>query len=242
VAKRGGAVVSPVASTRDEINPSSKEIADIIGEITAPAPAQSDGIGQVSGAATELERMTQQNAALVGQAAAAASSLEDRATRPAEVVGHHAPRAHAGALSRARRGTARHGRMVAMSSAIVALALVVADYDEAIAWYSRALGFTLLEDRPMGGGKRWVRMAPPGGEGCALLLAKAVNDEQASRVGNQTGGRVFLFLHTTDFDAEVARLQAAGARFTESPRNEAYGRVVVFLDLYGNKWDLIQPA
>ena len=129
-----------------------------------------------------------------------------------------------------------------MSAAIVALALVVADYDEAIAWYSRALGLDLLEDRDMGGGKRWVRMAPPGGGGAALLLAKAVNEEQASRIGNQSGGRVFLFLYTSDFEGDVARMQAAGVRFAEAPRDEAYGRVVVFFDLYGNKWDLIQPA
>jgi len=129
-----------------------------------------------------------------------------------------------------------------VSAAIVALALVVADYDEAIAWYSRALGLDLLEDRDMGGGKRWVRMAPPGGGGAALLLAKAANEEQASRIGNQSGGRVFLFLYTSDFEGDVARMQAAGVRFAEAPRDEAYGRVVVFFDLYGNKWDLIQPA
>jgi catechol 2,3-dioxygenase-like lactoylglutathione lyase family enzyme len=121
------------------------------------------------------------------------------------------------------------------------IALLVADYDEAIRFYTKALGFELLEDRPMGGGKRWVRVAPAGG-GAALLLAKAVNDEQVSRIGNQTGGRVFLFLHTDDFDGTVARLQAHGGQLTEVPRHEAYGRVVVFLDLYGNRWDLIEPA
>lgn len=124
------------------------------------------------------------------------------------------------------------------------VALLVADYDEAIRFYTQALGFELLEDRPMGAGKRWVRVAPAGagGGGAALLLAKATNDEQASRIGNQTGGRVFLFLHTDDFDGTVERLQAHGGRLTETPRHEAYGRVVVFLDLYGNKWDLIEPA
>jgi predicted enzyme related to lactoylglutathione lyase len=127
-------------------------------------------------------------------------------------------------------------------SAIVNIALVVPDYDEAIAFYRDALHFELLEDKPMGPGKRWVRMAPPGGQGAALLLAKAANPEQASRVGNQTGGRVFLFLHTDDFDATVARLPAHGGKLTEAVRHEAYGRVVVFLDLYGNKWDLIEPA
>lgn len=129
-----------------------------------------------------------------------------------------------------------------MNSAIVNIALVVPDYDEAIAFYRDALHFELLEDRPMSPGKRWVRMAPPGGQGAALLLAKAANAEQAARVGNQTGGRVFLFLHTDDFDATVARLPAHGGHLTEAVRHEAYGRVVVFLDRYGNKWDLIEPA
>jgi len=129
-----------------------------------------------------------------------------------------------------------------MSAVIAAIALVVADYDEAIDFYTRALRFTLLEDTPMGPAKRWVRLAPPGGQGAALLLAKAANDEQASRVGNQAGGRVFLFLHTDDFDADVAHMRAHGVKFAEEPRNEAYGRVVVFSDLYGNKWDLIQPV
>ena len=126
-------------------------------------------------------------------------------------------------------------------SAIVNVAVLVRDYDEAIAFYRDALGFELLEDKPMGAGKRWVRMAPPGG-GVALLLAKAANEEQASRIGNQTGGRVFLFLHTDDFDRTVERVRALGGRLTEAVRHEAYGRVVVLLDLYGNKWDLIEPA
>jgi predicted enzyme related to lactoylglutathione lyase len=128
-----------------------------------------------------------------------------------------------------------------MSSHIASVALVVPDYDEAISFYRDALHFQLLEDKPMGAGKRWVRMAPPGG-GVALLLAKATNEEQASRIGNQTGGRVFLFLHTSDFDGTVTRVVAHGGRLTEAVRHEAYGRVVVFLDLYGNRWDLIEPA
>jgi predicted enzyme related to lactoylglutathione lyase len=126
-------------------------------------------------------------------------------------------------------------------SSIATVALVVPDYDAAISFYRDALGFDLLEDLAMGAGKRWVRMAPPGGQGAALLLAKAANAEQASRIGNQTGGRVFLFLHTDDFDATVARLPAHGGQLTEAVRNEAYGRVVVFLDCFGNKWDLIEP-
>lgn len=127
-----------------------------------------------------------------------------------------------------------------MPDTLAAIALLVHDYDEAIAFYTQAMGFELLEDTDMGGGKRWVRVAPPGG-GSALLLARAVTPQQSAAVGNQSGGRVFLFLHTCDFDADLARLQAHGARLTEAPREEAYGRVVVFLDLYGNKWDLIQP-
>jgi catechol 2,3-dioxygenase-like lactoylglutathione lyase family enzyme len=127
-------------------------------------------------------------------------------------------------------------------SAIVNVALLVRDYDEAIAFYRDALGFELLDDTPMGPGKRWVRLAPPGGQGAALLLAKAVDEAQASQVGHQSGGRVFLFLQSDDFDATIERLQSRGGRLTEPVRQEAYGRVVVFLDLYGNKWDLIEPA
>ena len=127
-------------------------------------------------------------------------------------------------------------------SAIVNVSLLVRDYDEAINFYRDALGFELLEDKPMGAAKRWVRLAPPGGQGAAILLAKAANDEQATHIGNQTGGRVFLFLHTDDFDGTVERVQALGGRLTEAVRHEVYGRVVVLLDLYGNKWDLIEPA
>ena len=125
---------------------------------------------------------------------------------------------------------------------ITTIALVVRDYDEAIAFFTQSLRFTLLEDTPMGGGKRWVRVAPgDGNRGAALLLAKAASPEQESRVGNQTGGRVFLFLQTDDFWGDYQHMQAHGVRFTEPPREEPYGTVVVFLDLYGNKWDLIQP-
>jgi catechol 2,3-dioxygenase-like lactoylglutathione lyase family enzyme len=125
---------------------------------------------------------------------------------------------------------------------IAALTLVVRDYDEAIAWYTRALGFTLLEDTPLGEGKRWVRVGAPGSRGPALLLARAVNFEQESRIGNQTGGRVFLLLHTPDFYTDYYRMQREGVRFVEQPRQESFGMVVVFEDLYGNKWDLVQPA
>ncbi len=130
-----------------------------------------------------------------------------------------------------------------MANAITALTLVVRDYDEAIDYYTRALRFTLLEDTPLGDGKRWVRVAPSMGvAGAALLLAQAASPEQAARIGDQTGGRVFLFLHTRDFWDDYRHMQAHGVHFLEQPRNEAYGLVVVFQDLYGNKWDLIQPA
>jgi uncharacterized glyoxalase superfamily protein PhnB len=98
-----------------------------------------------------------------------------------------------------------------------------------------------LEDTRMSDTKRWVVVAPPGSTGCTLLLAKAANDAQKAAVGNQTGGRVFLFLHTDDFDRDYNQMQEAGIEFIESPRQEAYGKVVVFADLYGNRWDLIEP-
>ncbi|WP_201315048.1 VOC family protein [Dyella sp. EPa41] len=125
---------------------------------------------------------------------------------------------------------------------IGSIALVVADYDEAIAWYTTVLGFRLLEDTDMGAGKRWVVVAPPGATETRLLLAKASGPEQAARVGDQTGGRVFLLLHTDDFWRDYERMRAAGAEFCEEPRAESYGTVVVFKDLYGNKWDLLQLA
>ena len=131
-----------------------------------------------------------------------------------------------------------------MSSRIALTALLLRDYDEAIRLFTRALGFTLLEDSPSGPGKRWVRIAPAGGAGGELLLARAATPEQERAIGNQSGGRVFLFLETDDFARDYARMRAEGVRFTEEPRQEPYGSVVVFLDLYGNKWDLIgrKPA
>lgn len=126
-----------------------------------------------------------------------------------------------------------------MQRSIVSLALVVREYDEAIAFFTEVMRFRLLEDSPRGPGKRWVVVAPAGG-GAALVLARAATPEQAACIGNQTGGRVFLFLETGDFDDDYRHLAAHGVRFTEAPRDEDYGRVVVFLDLYGNKWDLIQ--
>jgi catechol 2,3-dioxygenase-like lactoylglutathione lyase family enzyme len=128
-----------------------------------------------------------------------------------------------------------------MMQYLSALALLVADYDEAIAWYTRILGFELIEDTQMGNDKRWVLLAPPGSSETRLLLARARGEEQLSRVGNQTGGRVFLLLHTDDFQRDWQRMRAAGVHFREEPRHEAYGTVAVFEDLYGNAWDLLEP-
>jgi catechol 2,3-dioxygenase-like lactoylglutathione lyase family enzyme len=125
-------------------------------------------------------------------------------------------------------------------SSIRMVSLVVRDYDEAIAFYVEALGFELVEDSDLGQGKRWVVVAPPGSQGIGLLLAQAANPAQDARVGDQTGGRVFLFLDTDDFDRDHTRMRAAGVTFIESPRVESYGTVAVFEDLYGNRWDLVQ--
>lgn len=121
------------------------------------------------------------------------------------------------------------------------LTLLVRDYDEAVDFYTRALGFTILEDTDLGGGKRWVRVAPRGSTGTALLLAKASNAAQLARVGDQTGGRVFLFIETDNFQRGYDSMRARGVRFLEPPRHEPYGIVAVFEDLYGNRFDLIQP-
>ena len=128
-----------------------------------------------------------------------------------------------------------------MSQTLALTALVVRDYDEAIGFYVQTLGFDLTSDRDMGGGKRWVVVTPPGSQG-GLLLAKAASPEQAARIGDQTGGRVGFFLHTDDFDRDHARMSAAGVKFLEAPRREPYATVAVFEDLYGNRWDLLQPA
>jgi catechol 2,3-dioxygenase-like lactoylglutathione lyase family enzyme len=119
--------------------------------------------------------------------------------------------------------------------------VVVSDYDEAIDYYIRVLGFMLREDTPMGEGKRWVVVSPSGNAGPGLLLARAANDRQRQAVGAQTGGRVFLFLHTDDFERDYAAYKQRGVSFVEQPRQESYGRVVVFTDLYGNCWDLVEP-
>jgi catechol 2,3-dioxygenase-like lactoylglutathione lyase family enzyme len=128
-----------------------------------------------------------------------------------------------------------------MQQKITQIALVVEDYDEAIQFYTEKLKFRLAEDTPMSETKRWVVVRPPGSE-CALLLAKAATEEQRSRIGNQTGGRVFLFLHTDDFWRDYRDLQSKGVKFIRQPSVEAYGTVSVFEDLYGNLWDLIGPS
>ena len=124
------------------------------------------------------------------------------------------------------------------------VALLVRDYDEAIAFFSEKLGFRLVEDSPakdrLGRDKRWVLVAPPGSRGTSLLLASASTPEEEARIGNQTGGRVFLFLHTDDFWRDYRAMNARGVRFTREPREEPYGTVAVFEDLYRNKWDLLQ--
>ncbi len=124
---------------------------------------------------------------------------------------------------------------------VASVALVVANYDEAIAWYVDRLGFLLTEDVDLGGGKRWVTVAPANGQGARLLLAEASDDMQATRIGNQTGGRVFLFLETDDFVRDHAAMLAKGVEFREASRVEPYGTVAVFADLHGNLWDLIEP-
>ena len=128
-----------------------------------------------------------------------------------------------------------------MPPRIATVALLVADYDAAIAFYCDRLGFELVADTDLGGGKRWVLIAPKGGDGARLLLAKADGPVQGAAVGNQTGGRVGFFLETDDFARDFAAFSASGVRFLEEPRHESYGSVAVFEDLYGNKWDLIEP-
>lgn len=124
--------------------------------------------------------------------------------------------------------------------ALAHVALLVRDYDEGIGFFTRTLRFELRADEPREDGKRWVLVAPPGAE-TSLLLARAATPEQEAQVGNQTGGRVFLFLHTDDFRRDYDEMRSRGVRFAEAPREEPYGTVAVWLDLYGNRWDLLQP-
>jgi catechol 2,3-dioxygenase-like lactoylglutathione lyase family enzyme len=131
-----------------------------------------------------------------------------------------------------------------MKQHIALVALVVADYDEAIAWYTQKLGFELVEDTSdtrQGPGRRWVVVKPAGGGSTAFLLAKAANERQKQAVGNQAGGRVFLFLHTDDFQRDYRAYSSRGVSFVRGPSDEPYGQVAVFTDLYGNRWDLIEP-
>ena len=128
-----------------------------------------------------------------------------------------------------------------MARSIAALTILVHNYDEAIKFFTEAMRFILLEDTTLEEGKRWVRVAPEGSNGMALLLAKAVTPEQKAQIGNQAGGRVFLFLNTDNFWDDYKHMQSHGVVFNEEPREETYGLVVVLKDLYGNKWDLIQP-
>ena len=127
-----------------------------------------------------------------------------------------------------------------MSQQIGYVALVVREYDEAITYFTNVLGFALVEDTPLGNGKRWVLVRPRSSGSTSLLLAKAANPEQASHIGNQTGGRVFLFLHTDDFWRDYQQMKGRGVNFREQPRQETYGTVAVFEDLYRNRWDLLQ--
>jgi catechol 2,3-dioxygenase-like lactoylglutathione lyase family enzyme len=120
------------------------------------------------------------------------------------------------------------------------IALVVRDCDEALAFFTGTLNFTVIEDTLLSEDKRWVLIAPPGSKGTSLLLARAATPEQASRIGNQTGGRVFLFLHTDDFWRDYHKMTARQVKFTRPPSEESYGTVAVFEDLYGNQWDLLQ--
>ncbi|HMJ70159.1 MAG TPA: VOC family protein [Cyclobacteriaceae bacterium] len=129
-----------------------------------------------------------------------------------------------------------------MKQSLAHIALVVRDYDEAIAFFTKKLHFSLVEDTKLSDVKRWVIVAPPGYRGCNLLLARAANGEQVSRIGNQTGGRVFLFLHTDDLKRDYDNLKANGITIVREPKKEDYGTVLVFADLYGNLWDLIEPT
>ena len=128
-----------------------------------------------------------------------------------------------------------------VTRAIASVTYLVREYDEAIAFFTKALRFAVLEDRALSALKRWVVVSPTVSPGFSLLLGRAATPEQVAQVGCQAGGRVFLFLHTSDFASDHAHMESVGVRFIEEPRKEPYGTVAVFLDLYGNKWDLVQP-
>lgn len=128
-----------------------------------------------------------------------------------------------------------------MIQELVHIAIVVKDYDEAIHFYTQKLNFVLIEDTKLSETKRWVLIAPPGSNGCKILLAQSSNAEQESRIGNQTGGRVFLFLHTDNIERDYKNMKEKGISFVREPTKEEWGTVAVFEDLYGNLWDLIEP-
>jgi|SRR5271168_1648608 catechol 2,3-dioxygenase-like lactoylglutathione lyase family enzyme len=121
------------------------------------------------------------------------------------------------------------------------ITFLVRDYDEALSFFTDSLGFRLVEDSPLPGGNRWLVVSPPASRGVSLLLAQAANPEQLAQIGHQAAGRVFLFLHTDNFWRDYRLMQAANIKFLETPREESYGTVAVFEDLYGNKWDLLEP-
>ncbi|MEO8589112.1 MAG: VOC family protein [Flavobacteriales bacterium] len=129
-----------------------------------------------------------------------------------------------------------------MSQRLAQLALLVDDYDRAIAWYTGKLGFELIEDTSLSETKRWVLLAPKGSTGCRILLARAASPEQVAAIGNQSGGRVFLFLHTDDFHTDHAAMKANGVEFVREAEQQPWGMVAVFRDLYGNLWDFIGPT
>lgn len=129
-----------------------------------------------------------------------------------------------------------------MPQLLAHVTLLVRDYDEALTFFTEALGFRVIKDSPLPLGKRWLVVSPPASRGTSLLLAQATTPRQLQQVGNQAAGRVFLFLHTDDFWRDYRLMQASNVKFLEAPRHEPYGTVAVFEDLYGNKWDLLQPA
>ncbi|NEW82905.1 MAG: VOC family protein [Mariniphaga sp.] len=129
-----------------------------------------------------------------------------------------------------------------MGQRLIHITLLIDDYDKAIDFYTQKLNFKLVEDTVLSESKRWVLVSPPNSDGCCLLLAKAANEEQSGKIGNQTGGRVFLFLETNDFKHDFENLKANGVSIIREPVIENYGTVAVFADLYGNLWDLIEPA
>jgi catechol 2,3-dioxygenase-like lactoylglutathione lyase family enzyme len=129
-----------------------------------------------------------------------------------------------------------------MPQSLAHVTFLVRDYDEALTFFTDSLGFRVVEDSPLPGNKRWLVVAPPGSRAASLLLAQAATPEQQEQVGHQAAGRVFLFLHTDDFWRDYRLMQAANVKFQEQPRQESYGTVAVFEDLYGNQWDLLQPA